>query len=150
MKTLCLVWILILISHAKGVLADGLIPMNLEEVLSQAETVLEIEVQHAVHTEQLRKEGDEIRSVKWRSTFEGNVLGVLKGMSEEKVVNVVYTSVVVKGVWTQTTFSGAERHLRKGDRCFVFYRKDGGVLRMEKVEVREELLKLLKLEKENR
>ena len=124
--------------------ADGIMQMKIEKVVPMAELIIEAEVIDNKGSKKIYKESDEVRSVEIVNDVKIKVLSVIHGQSDKKQMGLKYTELVIKGVWVETPGSGLEGAYKKGDKCIALINKAGKLIRLEKCESRETIIKLLK------
>lgn len=124
--------------------ADGALYMQINEVVKMAETIVEVEIlKNETSTTTIKDAKGEVDSVTTVSDIKIKVLAGIHGKLKKMELDIKYSEVVVKKIWSVYPGSGKEAQFKKGDKCIAFFNEDGKLLRLEDIKNKEEIMKLL-------
>jgi len=141
MKYLTAVFLIALSFYAY---ADGIIAMKIEDVVPLAELIIEAEIMDNKTSKEISKKNDEVISVRTTTDVKIKVISIMYGRSDKKEMELKYSVTVVKGILAAFPGSGFESEFKKGDICIALLSNSFELIRLEKSESKDVILKLLK------
>lgn len=124
--------------------ADGISAMRLENVVPLADVIIEAEIVDTRTSKEMTKKDGEVISVRTTTDVKLKVLSIMYGELHKKELELKYSETAVKGVYALFPGSGFEREFKKGDSCIALLPNPYELLRLEKSENKDVILKLLK------
>lgn len=133
--------------------ADGVFHMQLENMMPGVEVIIEAEIIDNKTSEEQHKEKGVVKSVTANVDVKFKVISFLHGRDlyeriykrpDVKEMEFHYEEHAIEGIWEASTGSGLEGKFKKGDKCIVLLDGSCQLLRMEKPENKDLILKYFK------